>query len=104
MIGYLLSSVCSPLGGGHCGVRVSVHLVCMGLHSVHLVGMGLGLGISGVKKSTRGVAFNKEQFNPTTSSPKNIHPSVRPSVNNFLENLIKKCHTFLSTLSSELLV
>ena len=81
-------SVCPPLGGGHCGVRVSVHLVCMGLYSVHLVGMGFG--ISGVKKSTSGVTLIKEQFDPTSSPPKNVLPSVRLSVNNFFENLLKK--------------
>ena len=42
----------------------------MGLHSVHLVGMGLG--ISGDNKSTSGVASHKEQFDPTSSSPKNV--------------------------------
>ena len=89
------SSVCPPLEGGHCGIRVSVQLVCMGLHSVHVVCMGLG--ISGVKKSTSGDALNKEQFDPTSFSPENVRPTVCPSVKNFFENLFKKCDTFLST-------
>ena len=71
--------------------------------------MGLGLGISGVKKSTCGVALNKEQFDPTSFSPKNVcvHVSVYLSVFkiivilcckpllqfccNCLENLCKHC-------------
>ena len=48
----------------------------MGLNSVLLVGIGLGLGISGVKKSTCGVALNKEQFDLTSSSSKNVGVSV----------------------------
>ena len=44
-----MESACLPLWGRHFEVRISVHLVSMGLHSVHLVGMGLGLGICGVK-------------------------------------------------------
>ena len=56
----------------HCEVRVNEHLVSMELHFVHLVRMGLGLGISGVKKSTCGVALNKEQFDPTSSSTENV--------------------------------
>ena len=75
-----MSSVCPSLQGKRCEVRASVHLVSMGLHSVHLVGMGLG--ISGVKKSTLRVALNKEQFDPTSSFHKNIHPSVHPSILN----------------------
>ena len=63
-------SICPPLQGRHCEVRVSVHLVCMGLRSIHLV--FIGLGISGVKKSTCGVALNKEQFHPKSSSPKSL--------------------------------
>ena len=49
----------------------------MGLHSLHLVCMGLGLGVCGVKKSTCGVALNKEQFDPTSSSTKNVRVSIR---------------------------
>ena len=49
-----------------------VRLVSIGLHSVHLVGMGLELGISGVKKSTFVVALNKEHFIPTRSSLKDV--------------------------------
>ena len=65
-------SVCLPLQGQHYEVRVSVNLISVGLHSTHRVGMGLGFGISGVKKSTCAVASNKEQFDPTSPSPKNV--------------------------------
>ena len=50
MIDHCPASVRSPLRGIQSEVRLSVHLVSMGLHSIHLVGMGLGLGIVGVKK------------------------------------------------------
>ena len=73
-------SVCLPLRGRHCEVRVSVRLVSMGWHSVHLVGMGLGLGIGGVKRSACGVALNKEPLDPTSFSPKSVRPRVHPSV------------------------
>ena len=64
---FLPLSVHPPLRGQHCEVRVNAQFVSMGLHSVHLVVMGLGLRISGVKKSTCGVTLNKEQFDPTSS-------------------------------------
>ena len=54
----------------------SVHLVSVVLHSVHVVCMGLGLGISVVKKLICGVALNKEQFDPTSSSPKKVSISI----------------------------
>ena len=38
--------------------------------------MELGLGIGGVKKSTCGVALNKELFDPISSSSKNVCVSV----------------------------
>ena len=48
-------SMCpSALKGQHCEVRVSVHFLSMGMLSVHLVGMRLGIS---------GVALSKEQFN-----------------------------------------
>ena len=73
---YWNQPVCPPLRGGHREVIVSVHLVSiMELNSVYLV--GIGLGISGVRKSTCGVALNKEKFDPTSSSPKNVYMSVR---------------------------
>ena len=84
LIGHRPSSVCLPLGGGHCGVRVSVHLVCMRLHSVHLVGMGLGLGISGVKKSSSGFHWMKSNSTPQVPL---LRTSVHLLVNNFFENL-----------------
>ena len=71
-VGVHLSVIRPPLKGRH--FEVGVYLVSMGLHSIHLVGMWLGLGISGVKKSTCEVAFNKEQFNPTGFSPKKVCP------------------------------
>ena len=57
---HVRPSVCPPLRCRHCEVSLSIYLVSMGLHSVHLVGIELGLGINGVKKSICGVALNKE--------------------------------------------
>ena len=59
VVSVVRASIYLPLRGRHCEVRVNVHLVSMGLHSVHLIGMWLGLGISRVKKSTWGLHWMK---------------------------------------------
>ena len=60
----------------YCEVRVSVHLVSVGSHSIHLVGIGLGLGISVFSKSACRVALNKEHFNPTSSAYLSVYKII----------------------------